>query len=79
MYFEGAFSHAVRKGALLPQGAGATAALFAAETITAGTPGADELRLGEQIMAAVPFKAPAVRAHRSDPGPPSQPQCWSWS
>lgn len=58
MYFEGRFSHAVRKGALLPPGGAATTALFAAETITPRTPGPDELRLAEQIMAAVPFETP---------------------
>ncbi len=56
VYIAGAFSHAFRKGPLLPLGAGATAALFAAEEITARVPGADELAVGAQILAGIPFK-----------------------
>lgn len=56
VYIEGAFSHAFRKGPLLPLGAGSTAALFAAEEITARVPGADELAVGAQILAGIPFK-----------------------
>ena len=52
VYIDGAFSHAIRKGPLLPLGAGATDALFAAEEITARVPGADELRVAEQILGA---------------------------
>jgi hypothetical protein len=56
VYIEGAFSHAFRKGPLLPLGAGPTDALFAAEEITARVPGADELAVGTQILAGIPFK-----------------------
>lgn len=55
VYIAGAFSHAFRKGPLLPLGAGATAALFAAEEITARVPGAEELAVGAQILAGLPF------------------------
>jgi hypothetical protein len=55
MYIDGRFSHAVRKGALLPAGAPSTAALFAPEDIVARSPAADELAAGERILAAVPF------------------------
>ncbi|MGP8033436.1 MAG: ATP-grasp domain-containing protein, partial [Steroidobacteraceae bacterium] len=55
MYIDGRFSHAVRKGALLPAGAASTAALFAPESIVARAPAADELAAGERILAAVPF------------------------
>jgi glutathione synthase/RimK-type ligase-like ATP-grasp enzyme len=55
MYIDGRFSHAVRKGALLPSGAASTAALFAPEDIVARSPAADELAAGERILAAVPF------------------------
>ena len=55
IYIEGEFSHAIRKGPLLPAGAQATAALFAAEDITVRAPGADERSVGEQILAALPF------------------------
>ncbi len=56
VYIDGAFSHAFRKGALLPLGAGATAALFAAEQIAARTPGADELAVGSAVLAGIPFR-----------------------
>jgi glutathione synthase/RimK-type ligase-like ATP-grasp enzyme len=54
MFFEGRFSHAIRKGPLLPPGGAATAGLFAAETITPRVPGSDELRLAEKVVASVP-------------------------
>jgi O-ureido-D-serine cyclo-ligase len=54
MYLDGRFSHAIRKGALLPAGAPSTAGLFAAEDIAARTPAADELAAAERILAAVP-------------------------
>jgi glutathione synthase/RimK-type ligase-like ATP-grasp enzyme len=41
MFFEGKFSHAIRKGPLLPPGGAATTGLFAAETITPRVPGSD--------------------------------------
>jgi len=55
MYIDGRFSHAVRKGALLPSGAPSTAGLFAVEDIIARSPAGDELAAGERILAAVPF------------------------
>jgi O-ureido-D-serine cyclo-ligase len=55
MYIDGRFSHAIRKGALLPSGAPSTAQLFASETIEPRSPGADELAAGERILAAVPY------------------------
>jgi len=55
VYIAGRFSHAIRKGPLLPAGAPATEALFAPEDISARVPGADERRLGERILAALPF------------------------
>lgn len=56
MYIEGRFSHAIRKGALLPAGAAATAGLFAAETIVPRTPAPDELAAAERILRAAPFE-----------------------
>jgi len=60
IYFSGEFSHAIRKGPLLPRGlAGSPAVgLFAPEKITPRTPGADELRVGERVLSALPFAAP---------------------
>ena len=54
IFIGGRFSHAIRKGPLLPAGAPATAALFAPEDISARTPGADELEVGARILAHVP-------------------------
>jgi O-ureido-D-serine cyclo-ligase len=57
IYMGGTFSHAIRKGPLLPSGAHATAALFAPEEITLRTPDADERATAERVLAAVPFAA----------------------
>jgi O-ureido-D-serine cyclo-ligase len=60
MFFSGRFSHAIRKGPLLPRESTASPAvgLFAPEKITPRTPGADELQVAEQVFAALPFEAP---------------------
>ncbi len=60
IYFAGRFSHAIRKGALLPRGATASPAigLFVPEKITARTPGADELRVADRVLGAMPFRRP---------------------
>lgn len=73
MFFEGRFSHAIRKGPLLPAGGAATTGLFAAEAITPRTPGADELELAQKVVAAVPFDTPLyarVDLIRDDHGAP---------
>jgi O-ureido-D-serine cyclo-ligase len=56
MYVNGRFSHAIRKAALLPAGAQATAGLFAPEDIVPRTPGPDELDAAERILSAAPFE-----------------------
>lgn len=61
MYFNGEFSHAIRKGPLLQRGSGPTQALFAPEEITPRTPSADELALGARVLQALPF-APLLYA-----------------
>lgn len=53
LYFDGAFSHAIRKGPLLRPDEGATDALFAAEAITPRMPGEDEKALAQQVLAAM--------------------------
>ena len=60
IYIAGQFSHAIRKGPLLPPGlAGSPAVgLFAPEKITPRTPGVDELRVADRVLAALPFAAP---------------------
>lgn len=73
IFFEGRFSHAIRKGALLPPGGAATTALFAAETIDPRTPGDDEAQLAARIVAAIPFETPLyarVDLIRDDAGAP---------
>jgi hypothetical protein len=73
MFFEGRFSHAIRKGPLLPRGGAATTELFAPETITPRDPGKDELRLAEKVVSVVPFGTPLyarVDLIRDDSGKP---------
>jgi glutathione synthase/RimK-type ligase-like ATP-grasp enzyme len=55
IYIAGEFSHAIRKGPLLPSGGAATQALFAAEEITPRRPAEDELALARRIFASLPF------------------------
>ena len=55
MYIDARFSHAIRKGALLPAGGPSTAGLFAPEEIAPRTPAQDELAAAERILAAMPF------------------------
>jgi glutathione synthase/RimK-type ligase-like ATP-grasp enzyme len=55
IFIAGRFSHAIRKGPLLPAGAPATRALFAPEQITVRSAQADELSVAERVLAALPF------------------------
>lgn len=73
MFFDGRFSHAIRKGPLLQRGEGSTRALFAPEKITARQPGKDELALAEATLAALPYPPLAyarVDLIRADDGLP---------
>lgn len=54
MFFNGRFSHAIRKGPLLQRDEGPTRALFAPEKISARDPGKDELALAQATLAALP-------------------------
>ncbi len=58
IYFEGRFSHAIRKGPLLRRGTAPTGALFLEEQITPRTPDPEELRLADGVLAALPFPTP---------------------
>ena len=58
IYFEGQFSHAIRKGPLLKRNEGPVEGLFARETITARVPDAAELRVGARAIQAMPFETP---------------------
>jgi len=62
VFFDGVFSHAIRKGPLLRRGEGATRALFAAEHITPRVPTADEFRVAASALAAIPFATPLLYA-----------------
>jgi O-ureido-D-serine cyclo-ligase len=73
IYFNGRFSHAIRKGPLLQRGSGPTEALFAQEQITPRAPAAEELHVGDGVLAALPFAPPLyarvdlVRARDGNP------------
>lgn len=58
IYLGGRFSHAIRKGPLLRRSTGPTDALFAQEHITPRVPAAEELRIAERVLTALPFAAP---------------------
>ena len=58
IFFEGEFSHAIRKGPLLKKKEGPTTELFAKETITARVPDATELHVGALALRAMPFEVP---------------------
>ena len=73
IYFEGRFSHSVRKGPLLPAGAAATTGLFAPEEISVRDAAPEELETGERVLGAVPFAAPLyarIDLIRDDEGRP---------
>jgi glutathione synthase/RimK-type ligase-like ATP-grasp enzyme len=55
LFFDGEFSHAIRKAPLLRRGEGATRALFAPERIGARTPSAAEMDIARRVLAALPF------------------------
>ena len=62
IFFDGVFSHAIRKGPLLRRGEGPTRALFATEHITAREPSAEELDIAAKTLAAIPFEGPLLYA-----------------
>ena len=55
LFFDGVYSHAIRKGALLRRDEGPTQQLFAPEQISAREPDPAELALAQQVIAALPF------------------------
>lgn len=54
LFFEGRFSHAIRKGPLLKADTAPTRALFAPEHIQARTPNGDELALAQSVLDLLP-------------------------
>jgi O-ureido-D-serine cyclo-ligase len=74
LFFEGEFSHAIRKGPLLKRNEGSTTSLYAEEAITPRTPSADEMAVAQRALAAIPFPQPLPYARvdliRDDDGAP---------
>jgi len=74
LFFDGEFSHAIRKGPLLRRDGAATAGLYAEEAITPRTPSPDELHAAKQVLAAIPFAQQLLYARvdliRDDDGSP---------
>jgi glutathione synthase/RimK-type ligase-like ATP-grasp enzyme len=62
VFFDGEYSHAIRKGPLLRRGEGSTDALFATEDIRSRTPSHAEHVLAQRALAAIPFDAPLAYA-----------------
>lgn len=54
LYFNGVYSHAIRKGPLLKRDEGPTEKLFAPEEIRARVPSEDEYTLAAEVVAALP-------------------------
>jgi len=55
LFFDGKFSHAIRKGPLLKKNEGPTRALFATEHISAREPTAAEHALADKVLSSLPF------------------------
>lgn len=72
LFFDGVFSHAIRKGPLLKRGMSATRALFATEHIAPRTPSEDEFEVAQRALEAIPFEQPLLYARidllRADQG-----------
>ena len=62
LFFDGVFSHAIRKGPLLKRNAGPTTGLYAEETITPRTPSPDEREVAQRALAAIPLDGPLLYA-----------------
>ena len=62
LFFDGRFSHAIRKGPLLRLNADPTRALFAPEHIAVQTPAADEIAVAEDVLTAIRHSGRAPRA-----------------
>ena len=54
LFFNGVYSHAIRKGPLLKRNEGPTDLLFAPEQIIARAPSDGEHKLAQQVVAALP-------------------------
>lgn len=61
LYFDGRFSHAIRKGPLLTPAMGAVDGAYRPETITVREPSATEHQAAERVLDALAGISPAVR------------------
>jgi hypothetical protein len=73
MYFDGVFSHAIRKGALLTGPDQGVAGLYRPEKITPRIPSPDELARGDAVLKALPFPPPLYARVDLVPGPDGTP------
>ena len=62
LFFEGEFSHAIRKGPMLRSDAALTGGLFVAEEITPQKASAQEIQIAKQALTAMPFPQPLLYA-----------------
>ena len=76
IYFDGVFSHAIRKGQLLHPGGDPSGALYVEEPITPRTPSTAEHDVADAVLAALPWPREALLYARVDmiPGPDGAPQ-----
>ncbi len=74
LFFDGTFSHAIRKGPLLKRGESSTTGLYAEETIEPRSPSPDERAVAQGALAAMPFERSLLYARvdliRDDDGAP---------
>lgn len=74
VFFDGTFSHAIRKGPLLRRDAEATSGLYAKESITPRAPAESEFDVARRALAAIPGTRPPLYARvdliRDDDGSP---------
>jgi O-ureido-D-serine cyclo-ligase len=74
LFFEGEFSHAIRKGPMLGTGAATSGGLFVVEQITPREASSREIEIAKRALAALPFPQPLLYARvdliRDDDGSP---------
>lgn len=76
LFFEGEFSHAIRKGPMLGKGAATSSGLFVVEQITPREPSVQEIEIAKRALAALPFPQPQPQLYarvdliRGDDGSP---------
>lgn len=62
LFFNGEYSHAIRKGPLLARGAAPAQGMFAVEQITPREPSNAEREIAQRALAAIPFERPLLYA-----------------